>query len=122
MEDAGFVNVVSREFKIPIGVWPANQKLREAGAFQLMAMLEGIQGLTLAFWTRFLGWSAENVEIALAKVRTEFKSKKIHSYWPLYVANPSYLASVRCSQIDVGTPYMDRSQRLPGEHRLGCER
>ena len=90
MEDAGFVNVVSREFKIPIGVWPANQKLREAGAFQLMAMLEGIQGLTLAFWTRFLGWSAENVEIALAKVRTEFKSKKIHSYWPLYVANPSY--------------------------------
>ncbi|MCJ1260618.1 hypothetical protein MMC22_000480 [Lobaria immixta] len=86
MEDAGFVNVVSREFKIPIGTWPADEKLREAGAFQLVAMLEGIQGLTLAFWTRFLGWSEEAIEVTLAKVRAEFKSRKIHSYWPLYAA------------------------------------
>lgn len=95
MEDAGFVNVVSREFKIPIGLWPADEKMRETGAFQLVAMLEGIQGLTLAFWIRFLGWTEEEIEVFLAKVRTEFKSTKIHSYWPLYEITP-FLSCLGC--------------------------
>ena len=83
MIDAGFVNVTVREFKIPIGTWPADPKLRETGAFQLVAMLDGIQGLTIAAWCNFLGWSEEEVEVELAKVRAEWRSRKIHSYWPL---------------------------------------
>ena len=83
MEEAGFVNVVVREFKLPIGQWPKDEKLRECGAFQLVAMLEGIQGLTIAAWTRFLGWREEEVEVFIAKVRAEWRSRKVHSYWPL---------------------------------------
>ena len=83
MEKAGFVNITVEEFKIPIGTWPADPKLRETGAFQLVAMLEGVQGLTIALWTRFLGWSEEEVEVFLAKIRTEFRDRSVHSYWPL---------------------------------------
>ena len=83
MEAAGFVNVVIREFKIPIGTWPADPKLREMGAFQLVAMLDGIQGLTVMAWVKFLGWREEEVEVFLAKVRAEWRSRKVHSYWPL---------------------------------------
>ncbi|KAI9679520.1 MAG: hypothetical protein M1817_005542 [Caeruleum heppii] len=84
MMQAGFTNIVIRNFRLPIGPWAAEEQKREIGAAQLVAMLEGIQGLTLALWTRFLGWSDQEVEVCLAHVRNEFKSKKVHSYWPLY--------------------------------------
>ena len=70
-------------FKLPIGQWPADRKLREVGAFQLVAMLEGIQGLTMAPLTRHLGWDPNEVEVFIAEVRKEFKNRKIHSYFPL---------------------------------------
>ncbi|KAL8939160.1 MAG: hypothetical protein Q9216_003514 [Gyalolechia sp. 2 TL-2023] len=79
---AGFVDVEVQEFKIPIGKWPLDEKMRETGLFQLVAMLEGMGGLTMALWTRFLGWKAEDVEIELAKVKDEFRRKDVHSYWP----------------------------------------
>lgn len=84
--DAGFVDVEVREFKIPIGKWPQDEKMREAGTFQLVAMLEGIGGLTMALWTRFLSWKAEDVEDELVKVKDEFRRSGVHSYWPLYAA------------------------------------
>lgn len=83
MEKAGFVNVTIRNFKIPIGQWPADPLLRETGAFQLVAMLEGLQGLTIGPWVRHLGWVEEEVEVFIAKVRSEWRSKKVHSYFPL---------------------------------------
>ena len=83
MEDAGFTGVEVREFKLPIGQWPKEGRQRECGAFQLVAMLEGIQGLTIAAWTRFLGWKEEEVEVFIARVRGEWKRRGVHSYWPL---------------------------------------
>ncbi|KAL8705594.1 MAG: hypothetical protein Q9201_001281 [Fulgogasparrea decipioides] len=85
MQEAGFVDVVVKEFKMPIGQWPRDKTLREAGAFGLVAMLEGIGGLTMAFWTRFLGWKAEDVEAELVKVKREFRNNAYHAYWPTYV-------------------------------------
>lgn len=83
MESAGFTNIVVQEFKIPIGPWPEDLKMRNIGAFQLVAMLEGLEALTLRLWTKHLDWSTTEIEVALAKVKGEFKRKDIHSYWPL---------------------------------------
>ena len=83
MEAAGFVNVEFREYKLPIGPWPKDPKLKEVGLFQLAGMLEGIDGLTLALWTRFLGWDEQEITVFLAKVKAEFKRASIHSFWPL---------------------------------------
>lgn len=85
MVGAGFVDVVVKEFKTPIGQWPKDPKMRETGAFQLVAMLEGIGGLTMALWTRLLGWKKDDVEEELVKVRKEMQSTSVHSYWPTYV-------------------------------------
>lgn len=83
MEAAGFQNVEVREFKLPIGPWPKDAKFKEVGQFQLAAMLEGIDGLTLALWTRFLGWDENEIMVFLAQVKSEFRRAKVHSYWPL---------------------------------------
>ena len=48
MTEAGFENIVVHEFKLPVGDWPADPGLRHVGRYQLVAMLEGIHGLTIA--------------------------------------------------------------------------
>jgi hypothetical protein len=48
-------------------------------------MIEGVESLTLAIFTRCLGWSAEEVQVFLAQVRKEFKLAKGYTYWPCAV-------------------------------------
>lgn len=47
----------------------------------------GLQGLSLALFTRGLGWSAEELEVFLVDVRKDMRNNRIHSYWPMCVTN-----------------------------------
>jgi hypothetical protein len=57
IEAAGFVNVVERVYKTPIGGWPADPKLRELGQWALLGFDTGLEGFALATLTRVLGVS-----------------------------------------------------------------
>lgn len=83
LEQAGFVDITVREFKLPIGPWPKQKRLRDAGLLQLSAMLEGIEGLSLRLLKFYDGWSLEELKVLLAKVRAELKDPGCHAYWPL---------------------------------------
>ncbi|KAF1359127.1 S-adenosyl-L-methionine-dependent methyltransferase [Lizonia empirigonia] len=83
LEDAGFVDISVREFKLPIGPWPKQKRLRDAGLLQLSAMLEGIEGLSLRLLKFYDGWSRDELKVLLAKVRAELKDPACHAYWPL---------------------------------------
>lgn len=39
----------------------------------------------MALYTRVLGWSPEEVQVFLAKVRDDMKSNRIHAYYKLLV-------------------------------------
>lgn len=41
LDEGGFVNVKEHIFKIPIGSWPKDEKLKAIGQFNLLNMLEG---------------------------------------------------------------------------------
>jgi hypothetical protein len=88
LRNAGFVDAQVYEFKLPIGLWPKHQKLREAGLLQLSAMLDGIEGLSLRLYTFYAGWSLDELKILLAKVRTELRDPGCHAYWPVWVTRP----------------------------------
>ncbi len=45
-----------------------------------MHFLEGLGGLTVGLFTRVLGWTSLEIDILLAKMRTEMKDRSIHSY------------------------------------------
>ena len=47
-------------------------------------MLDGLHGLTIALWTRVLGWTEQEIEVFLAGVRKEWRDGKVHTHWPLY--------------------------------------
>ncbi|QGI63796.1 hypothetical protein CEK27_007767 [Fusarium fujikuroi] len=85
LEAQGFQNVQQVVFKWPQNTWPRYKKHKELGAWNLENISSGLEGLSSAVYTRVLGWTKEELDVLLAKVRREMKDRTIHSYWPIYV-------------------------------------
>lgn len=83
MHDAGFVNIRRLNFKMPIGPWPRDKMLREAGMFGYVNLMDGFHGLSVKIFTQLLGWQIEELEVLLARCRQELRRKDIHGYWPM---------------------------------------
>ena len=84
MAEAGFINISSCFFRCPIGTWPRDPQMRQAGLFSVVGLLDGLSGLSQRVFTNGLGWSVEEMEVLLMQVRDDLRNRKIHSYWPLY--------------------------------------
>ena len=82
---AGFVNVTTRIFQIPIGVWPKSKVLKMVGLYWRTILLDGVQPIALGPLTRGLGWSKEEVEVWLVKVRQGYLEGRVHSHMPLHI-------------------------------------
>ncbi|KAL4805652.1 S-adenosyl-L-methionine-dependent methyltransferase [Aspergillus unguis] len=78
--NAGFVEVVERRFKIPIGPWANDPSLKKLGQFNQLHWEEGIEGWSIYLLTTVLGWSREAVELYLARMRKGLRNPKIHAY------------------------------------------
>ncbi|GME52733.1 Methyltransferase type 12 [Neofusicoccum parvum] len=82
---AGFVNVRHEVFKLPIGGWPKDKRMKDAGMYNLVQVLDGIEGFCLRLFTDFLKWNSEEVQVFVAKVRKELKDKSIHMLYDYHV-------------------------------------
>ncbi|KAF4992380.1 hypothetical protein FDECE_13736 [Fusarium decemcellulare] len=87
MEDAGFIDVGQEIVKIPIGGWPKDPSRKELGKYQLIQQIQGAESYTPAVFSRVLGWTDEEIQVLLAKIRKEFSDPSIHLYIPGYVTD-----------------------------------
>jgi hypothetical protein len=87
MRDAGFINVTTRIFYVPIGRWPKDRTLKAVGSYWRVILLDGAQPIALGPMTRGLQWSREQVEMRLADVRGAYMDEGVHSYMPLYITS-----------------------------------
>ncbi|TVY90503.1 Secondary metabolism regulator, partial [Lachnellula willkommii] len=56
MREAGFTNVTTRLFHVPIGTWPRNKVLKMVGLYWRTILIDGLQPIALGPMTRGLGW------------------------------------------------------------------
>lgn len=75
---AGFEDVVEVQKKWPTNTWPRETKFKE-----LVRLAGGLEGLSLAHFTRGLGWSSEETLVFCAQTRKDLKDPRIHAYWPM---------------------------------------
>ncbi|KAH6879809.1 S-adenosyl-L-methionine-dependent methyltransferase [Thelonectria olida] len=68
-EGAGFVSINTRTHKVPIGWWPKDEKLKNIGAFVGAGFLEALDGYAKKPLCQVLGWSPEDMEVFLVKMR-----------------------------------------------------
>lgn len=110
ISSAGFVDVVEKRFKWPIGPWSSDPRLKEIGRWNLLNWEEGMEGWVIAPYTRVLGvseffifhfsfpwldshmgielteggvyvqWSAADVQEWLAEIRKALRDRKKHVY------------------------------------------
>ncbi|KAF4974214.1 hypothetical protein FZEAL_8852 [Fusarium zealandicum] len=84
LEAAGFVDCQQELRKIPVGPWPKDPKLKELGRFQAIQQMKAVESYTPAVFGRILGWSSEEIQVVIAKVRKELTDPAIHIYIPVY--------------------------------------
>ncbi|KAJ4244203.1 hypothetical protein NW762_014584 [Fusarium torreyae] len=80
LEAAGFVDVHEDIRKVPIGTWPKDPKLKEIGKFQVIQQLKAVDSYTLQIFSSVLGWSQDEIQVFMAKVKSELKDPTIHLY------------------------------------------
>jgi hypothetical protein len=53
------------------------------GMWNLENTTSGLEGFSMAPFTRALGWTKQAVEVFSVGVRREMKDRQIHAYWPM---------------------------------------
>jgi SAM-dependent methyltransferase len=86
MRDAGFVDIVEKKYTWAIGPWIRGKKQKLWATWWMQNFLDGIQGWSMGILTRGMGWSAQEVEVLLAGVRSDVKNwREVHAYVQMYV-------------------------------------
>ncbi|BCS01615.1 class I SAM-dependent methyltransferase [Aspergillus luchuensis] len=83
--EAGFGAVHTMKFKLPIGSWPKDARLKECGSFMRVNFVEGVEGFTAALFGDVLGWEQSDIEDLNAGVKRESLRKDIHPIFDVLV-------------------------------------
>nr|RBQ97258.1 hypothetical protein FVER53263_06746 [Fusarium verticillioides] len=81
MEKAGFVNLEERDFKVPIGGWPKDPKMKEIGKYAQATLEQDIEGYVLFMANTVEGWTKEEVEVYISMLRRELRQGNMHPYY-----------------------------------------
>ncbi|KXH34978.1 hypothetical protein CSIM01_02014 [Colletotrichum simmondsii] len=84
-QEAGFQNVGEQRFKLPIGSWPRDARLKEVGTLMGVNFLEGVEAFTAALFKDVLGWSPEEVTVLNAGVRAAVRKRDVHPIFDFIV-------------------------------------
>ncbi|KAJ6437959.1 UMTA methyltransferase family protein [Purpureocillium lavendulum] len=85
VNEAGFTNVQEQRFKLPVGSWPKDPRLKEIGTFLAVNFYEGVDAFTAVLFRDILGWSQEEVEVFNALVRAATRRKDVHPIFDFVV-------------------------------------
>lgn len=85
MRDCGFTNIQRRTFQVPIGSWPRTKLSRAVGLHWRTILLDGIQAIAMGPLTRGCGWSREEVEVFLIRVRRAYNDDSLMLYMSMHV-------------------------------------
>ena len=64
-EEAGFVDVQEMVFKLPVNAWPKDKHLKALGSMSEDNWLTGLSGFSMAYFSRVLHWSKDEIEVSL---------------------------------------------------------
>jgi len=85
LREAGFEDIHHEKIRLPVGIWPKDKKLKQVGAFNHVQLKDGLEGFSLALYTRVLGWRPEEVQALVAKVRKDLDDPKMHAVTDFHV-------------------------------------
>ncbi|KAF4467285.1 mRNA 3 -end-processing YTH1 [Fusarium albosuccineum] len=85
MRSAGFADVKTHVYKMPVGLWPKDPQYKEVGRYTRAALDEDLEGFVLRPAIEVLGWSMEKTTLFPAQLRNEMGQSGVHAYILLVV-------------------------------------
>ncbi|KAL4813845.1 hypothetical protein BDW67DRAFT_187271 [Aspergillus spinulosporus] len=83
MREAGFVNCHMVVYKWPTNPWPAEEKGKMLGLWNLYNVLQRFEEFSMALLVKVLGWDADDAKTFLGEVKGELMNGDVHGYWPV---------------------------------------
>ncbi|KAF4964840.1 hypothetical protein FSARC_7268 [Fusarium sarcochroum] len=80
LQAAGFVDIQVKDFKIPVGGWAKDPKLRLVGQFLRATIANDLEGYTLVLAQQILKWPQSEYQLFLMEMRKALKDNSIHGY------------------------------------------
>ncbi|KAM5353358.1 hypothetical protein ACJ41O_000008 [Fusarium nematophilum] len=81
MRAAGFVDVVHKQWQVPVGGWPRDPRLRHIGILSRHHVDLSISGLPIIPIGERLGWSVEELTVLTSQMREAFNDPKTRPYY-----------------------------------------
>jgi SAM-dependent methyltransferase len=75
-----FIGVAHEKHRIPIGRWAKGARNKEVGMYLKAQMLDSVEPVSMAYFTRVLGWSREETLVFIAQVREAFRDERKHLF------------------------------------------
>jgi SAM-dependent methyltransferase len=79
LQDAGFTRVQTRRIKSPIGPWPRDPRLKEAGLLLALNLIEGVDAFTAAPFREVMGWPPEEITTFNEAVRKDLRRRGVQA-------------------------------------------
>ncbi|KAK3400621.1 S-adenosyl-L-methionine-dependent methyltransferase [Sordaria brevicollis] len=79
LKEAGFTNISTEEYYIPLAPWSDDPKLKQIGLYLSVALTHDIEGFLNYLMPTYLGWTPKDIANYAATMRKEFREAKIHS-------------------------------------------
>ncbi|KAL3468196.1 S-adenosyl-L-methionine-dependent methyltransferase [Aspergillus heterothallicus] len=85
LENAGFVDIDHQIVGLPLNPWHQDEHERKVARWYNLAFSESIANMSLAPFSRVLGWPLEKIHQLVHEVKTEAFNKDIHAYNILHI-------------------------------------
>ncbi|KAF4812960.1 putative methyltransferase tdiE [Colletotrichum siamense] len=83
MIEIGFVDVELYCYKWPINDWPKEEYYKVLGTYNCENTSNACEAMSMALFTRVLGWSRDEVNVFLINVRKDLRNRAYHAYFPI---------------------------------------
>lgn len=83
MAEAGFVDVVHKQWKVPFGGWPSDPFLKKVGFYNGAFIDRSLDGFAVFPIGQILGWSFEEVTVLVSNMRLALQDPKSVAYYNL---------------------------------------
>ncbi|RYP02439.1 hypothetical protein DL765_010741 [Monosporascus sp. GIB2] len=82
IQEAGFIDITVKNFKIPVGSWPADLRLREIGQQNQSAIEHDIEGTMTFMWDLVIQKPIDEMRLFAMSARKEMRKPTVHAYVP----------------------------------------
>jgi len=83
MDEAGFVDVVHRQWKIPIGGWARDPKMKELGFFTFEFIDSSLEGFALFILNKIMEWEVDRIMAHVKEMQDGIRRGRLMPYFIL---------------------------------------